>query len=358
MGGFQWEDYYFKSETASSSNLIVNDNPSLNYASDAKFKSNSEGQTAWAQQSFFGRFTYEYDGKYLIEGTIRRDESSRLSPGYNVSWFKSAAAGWNMHKEGWFNRTLPFLSTFKPRVSYGEVANANSKDLVGNFDYLNNLSINNNLVLGDNGGDRNTYISQGTFSSSLLQWERVITKNVGLDFGLFSNKLTGTFELYRKDNKNNLVRITLPNVFGYVPPAQNQGILKTTGWEFSLGYNGRVGKDFTFNVSGNIADSKSIVQYVDGNSFFVNKRLIEGDEINTIWGYKTNGYIQNADQLKNAPYNGSKTGIGDVRYIDMNGDGQLNSGLGTVADHGDLVRLGSDNPRYTFGFNFSSKWKM
>lgn len=79
--------------------------------------------------------------------------------------------------------------------------------------------------------------------------------------------------------------------------------------------------------------------------------------MNTIWGYKTNGYIQNADQLKGVPYNGSKTGIGDVRYVDMNGDGQLNGGLNTVADHGDLVYLGSDNPRYTFGFNFSSKWK-
>ena len=136
--------------------------------------------------------------------------------------------------------------------------------------------------------------------------------------------------------------------------------LKTTGWEFSLGYNGRIGKDFTFNVSGNIADSKNKVEYKDGSSYFVysgRNNIIEGYEMNTIWGYKTNGYIQNADQLKGVPYNGSKTGIGDVRYVDMNGDGQLNGGLNTVADHGDLVYLGSDNPRYTFGFNFSSKWK-
>ncbi|MDV3823425.1 SusC/RagA family TonB-linked outer membrane protein [Elizabethkingia anophelis] len=360
MGGFQWEDYYKKTETASATNLIVNDNPSLNYASDAKYKSNSEGQTGWAQQSYFGRFTYEYDGKYLLEGTIRRDESSRLSPGFRADWFKSASAGWNMHKESWFNSALPFFSMFKPRVSYGEVANANSRDLVGDFDFLNGLSFGTNVVLGDNGGDRNTYVTQGRFSSNRLKWERVVSKNLGLDFALFSNKLTGSFDIYRKDNRNNLVRITLPSVFGYQEPYQNQGILKTTGWEFSLGYNGRIGKDFTFNVSGNIADSKNKVEYKDGSSYFVysgRNNIIEGYEMNTIWGYKTNGYIQNADQLKGVPYNGSKTGIGDVRYVDMNGDGQLNGGLNTVADHGDLVYLGSDNPRYTFGFNFSSKWK-
>ena len=360
MGGFQWEDYYKKTETASASNLIVNDNPSLNYASDAKYKSNSEGQTGWAQQSYFGRITYEYDNKYLLEATIRRDESSRLSPGYRADWFKSVSAGWNMHKEGWFNRALPFLSVFKPRISYGEVANANSRDLVGDFDYLNALSFGTNVVLGDNGGDRNTYVTQAQYFSKLLKWERVVSKNIGIDFGLLSNRLTGSFDLYRKDNRNNLVRITLPSVFGYKEPYQNQGILKTTGWEFTLGYNGRIGNDFTFNVSGNIADSKNEILYKDGSSYFVKSgmnQFIEGYSLNTIWGYRTNGYIQNADQLKAAPYNGSKTGIGDVRYVDVNGDGQLNAGLGTLADHGDLVYLGSDNPRYTFGFNFSSKWK-
>ncbi len=165
-----------KTETASATNLIVNDNPSLNYASDAKYKSNSEGQTGWAQQSYFGRFTYEYDGKYLLEGTIRRDESSRLSPGFRADWFKSASAGWNMHKESWFNSALPFFSMFKPRVSYGEVANANSRDLVGDFDFLNGLSFGTNVVLGDNGGDRNTYVTQGRFSSNRLKWERVVSK--------------------------------------------------------------------------------------------------------------------------------------------------------------------------------------
>lgn len=112
---------------------------------------------------------------------------------------------------------------FKPRVSYGEVANANSRDLVGDFDFLNGLSFGTNVVLGDNGGDRNTYVTQGRFSSNRLKWERVVSKNLGLDFALFSNKLTGSFDIYRKDNRNNLVRITLPSVFGYQEPYQNQG---------------------------------------------------------------------------------------------------------------------------------------
>ena len=128
-----------------------------------------------------------------------------------------------MHKESWFNSALPFFSMFKPRVSYGEVANANSRDLVGDFDFLNGLSFGTNIVLGDNGGDRNTYVTQGRFSSNRLKWERVVSKNLGLDFALFSNKLTGSFDIYRKDNRNNLVRITLPSVFGYQEPYQNQG---------------------------------------------------------------------------------------------------------------------------------------
>ena len=184
--GYQWEDYRRTSINASASSLSSNDIPSLNLG-DVNSKQNSENKITYANQSVFGRFNYSYDDKYLLEATIRMDQSSRLSPELRSKWFPSLSAGWNMHKEAWFSSILPFVSEFKPRVSWGQLGNANA-DIIGYYDYLNLLSLGNSLVMGEN-EDRTSYFYQNNLPSLDLSWETVETFNYGIDLTFLQNKL-------------------------------------------------------------------------------------------------------------------------------------------------------------------------
>lgn len=356
--GYQWEDYRRTSINASASSLSSNDIPSLNLG-DVNSKQNSENKITYANQSVFGRFNYSYDNKYLLEATIRMDQSSRLSPESRSKWFPSLSAGWNMHKEAWFSSILPFVSEFKPRVSWGQLGNANA-DIIGYYDYLNLLSLGNSLVMGEN-EDRTSYFYQNNLPSLDLSWETVETFNYGIDLTFLQNKLQATFDYYQKYNRNMLIPTTLPATIGISTPRVNQGELKSWGWEASLSYRGKIGENFNFTISGNISDNQNELVSYGGNTNTIKEgvnKLIEGESLNTIWGYKTvPGFINSQEQLDNAPFYSNQTGIGDVEYIDQNGDGRINVGGGNIEDHGDLVKLGNNQSRYLYGLTFKADWK-
>lgn len=358
LTGYQWEDYRRHNVSASASSLISNDLPSLNLA-ERKNKDNSEYISTYANQSFFGRINYNYADKYLIEGTVRSDESSRLAPGSRIKWFYSSSVGWNLHREEWFVDALPFMSRLKLRFSWGQLANANA-DIIGNYDYINFLNNGNNLVLGDS-EERAIYFYQSGIPSSDLSWETVETSNYGLDFALFQNKIQGSFDYYVKYNKNMLIKTVLPTTIGINTPKVNEGELKSWGWELALNYQNNIGEDFSFGIGINLSDNQNELLDYGGNSNTIkigNNTLIEGYPINTIWGYKTApGYIETEEQLKGAPFYSNKTGVGDIEYIDVNGDGKINAGKGTKEDHGDLVMLGVNKQRYLFGVTANAEWK-
>ncbi|WBV57465.1 SusC/RagA family TonB-linked outer membrane protein [Chryseobacterium daecheongense] len=371
MGGFQYEDYRYDLLTARTSNLYVNDNPALGFTGDPKNKTNNQNINTFALQAFFGRFNYNFNEKYIFEATLRRDESSRLAPGANrAKAFPSFSLGWNMQKEDWFKNTLGFINEFKPRLTWAKVG---SQTGISYYDFLRSLSSGSDIILGV---DRTTYLYQSRIPSPTLAWETIETRNIGVDFGLFNNKLTGSFDYYNKFNKNMLVGINLPGTIGISTPRVNGGELKTWGWEASLQYKGKIGQDFKFSVMANVSDSDNKVIRYDGGKDIIQLglnrvdvdqniyNLIEGYSLNTIWGYKTNGYIQTAEQLKNAPsYSnlnnmpGVVPGLGDILYVDQNGDGKISPGGGRLGDRGDLVYLGNTNPRYLFGLNIFMNWK-
>ncbi len=358
LGGYQWEEYRGHYVNTSANSLVSNDLPSLNFG-DVNSKTNTEGVTTFANQSYFGRLNYSYAGKYLLEATIRGDETSRLAPKSRLKWFPSGSIGWNMHKEKWFNSALPFFSEFKPRASYGQLGNANA-DIIGYYDYLPILTYNNDLVTGSN-EDRATYFYQQGLPSPNLAWETVETFNYGIDIALFNNKIRGSFDYYVKRNKNMLIPTTLPATIGIETPRVNEGELKTWGWEVNLNYRNNIGDDFTYNVGFNLSDSQNELVNYGGNSNTITartNRLIEGYPLNTIWGYETvPGYIETQQQLDNAAFHDNRTGIGDIEYVDQNGDGEINYGGGTVEDHGDLVQLGTDQARYLFGVTAGANYK-
>lgn len=352
--GYQWEDFRFVSTNAGASNLVSNDLPTLNLGDD-KTKTNSEFISTYAFQSVFGRFNYNFDDKYLVEGTLRQDESSKLAADGRIKIFPSVSAGWNLHREKFVAEILPFFSELKVRASWGRLGGALGSTL-GNYDYVNQLSRGSALVLGDS---RTSFIFQGSLPSTSLSWETIETTNGGFDIGLFKNRLQISGDYYEKYNRNMLTPQQLPATIGIATPRKNNGELKSWGWELEAKYRGQIGDNFKYNVGGNFSDNQNeLISF--SNRIVIsrgNNGLIEGYPLNTIWGYQTAGYFSSSDEVKSSAFQDNRTGAGDVKYIDQNGDKVVTVGKGSKSDFGDLILLGTTNPRYLFGFNIGFEVK-
>lgn len=356
LGGYQWEDYRFERVFTQANNLTSNDLPTLSLGDDLT-KSNSETIRTYAFQSVFGRFNYNFADKYLVEATLRQDESSKLAPGLRRQVFPSASVGWNIHRELFFANRIGFITELKLRGSWGRLGGALGETL-GFYDYINQLSrtIQNvsgypnatNIVLGDT---RTSFIGQTSIPSPALSWETIETTNGGIDLGFFQNRLQASFDYYVKFNRNMLTPQQLPATIGINTPRKNNGELKSWGWELDLRFRDRIGQAFNYNVSLNLSDNQNRLVSFSGrqvvNAGFNN--LIEGYPINTLWGYQTAGFFTSADEVKASAFQDNRTGPGDLKYVDRNGDGRLTVGKGNVNDYGDLVLIGSDQPRWLFG---------
>ena len=354
FAGYQWEAFRFASLYTSATNLVSNDFPTLNLGDD-KTKTNSQNIYAYAYQSVFGRVNYNYDDKYLFEATLRSDESSRLAPGLRVKLFPSASGGWNIHREEWFANQMKFVSELKIRGSWGRLGGALGNTL-GYYDYLNQLSRSSTLVLGDS---RASYIYQSAIPSAQLSWETIETSNIGADLGFFRNKLQISGDYYVKYNRNMLTPQQLPAVIGIGTPRKNNGELKSWGWEVEARYRGTIGSNFSYNVGANLSDNQNkLLSFSDRRVIAAGTNgIIEGYPLNTIWGYETDGYFNSIDEVKGWAFQDNRTDAGDIRYIDKNGDGRLTIGNGNIDNHGDLVLLGTTQPRYLYGITLGLEWK-
>lgn len=351
--GYQWLDSYGSSLFSSATNLVSNDLPALNLGPTSG-KDSKEDIEQYAYQSLFGRLNYNYANKYLFQFSIRRDKSSRLAPRLRTSYFPSVSVGWNLNYESWFNRLFPFFSMFKPRFSWGEVGSSIG---IGDYDFLNLLSSKNNLILGDP-KERATYFYQSTVPSSTLTWETIRTSDAGLDFGIFENRIQASADIYVKHNNNMLTPINLPATFGVGTPLVNLGKLKTWGWEVEVSYRNKIEKKVHYSIAFNLSNSKNELIEYSGRQVILPgfDHVIEGYPINSLWGYRTDGYFQTATEVGNWAFQNELTSAGDVKYLDLNKDEKIDAGKGTIKDHGDLVFLGTVQPHYTFGITGSINW--
>lgn len=354
LGGYSGQEYRAESIGATVQGLVNKDLPDFNWASSDNIDL-SDNVATNKFQSVFGRLNYNYKDKYLFEGNLRYDGSSKLAPGNRYKLFPSASAGWRISQEPWFQSG--FLNELKLRASYGELGNA---DVLGNYNYIALLNKNNDLLLGMDGGveQQADYTSQNVLASSTISWEVVQSSNIGADLGLFNNRLSISADYYVKRNKNMLANVSYPSVIGIGLPLLNAGELKTWGWEASIGWKGSTGK-LSYWVNGNIGDAQNkLVHYLGKNVIRPGRNaLIEGMPVNSIYGYKTDGLFQSQEQVDKHAFQNNVTGPGDVIYVDLNGDNKISAGSETEADHGDLVYLGNDNPRYTFGLQGGLSWK-
>ena len=313
-------------------------------------KLSSQSKYRRALQSFFGRAGYSYDDRYYFEFTARYDMSSKFLKERNGAFFPSVSLGWRMSQENFMQTYRDRVGDLKLRASYG--LNGNQQD-VGDYDFMTTYGTWANAY-GFNGVPVQGLMF--TMGNELLTWETAKTFNIGVDATFFKNTLSVNFDYFYKRTEDILLSPIVPGTFGASIAKENRGILDNQGWELTINYNLSRG-DWKHNFSLNLADSQNeVVRYgtpAIRTSDSAGTIIMEGLPINALYGWKTNGFFQNYDEIQDAAL---PTGIdrsqlrpGDVRYVDLNGDGKI--------DENDRTYLGYAFPRYTYGFTYNVKWK-
>lgn len=342
-------DTHWEGVTGVGEGFKSNDIYSLALAEDIKSMDQYKGQQSIF--SLLGRVIYDFDNRYSLSASLRRDVSSKFDPdiyGNQVGYFPSVAASWKVTNESFMQWLPSSISNIKLRGGYGETGNQQ----IPNNTYTALLT---------------KYYLLKNYQNPDLKWETMQQVNLGLDFTLFKN-FNFTVDWYNKTSKDLLLQVALPDYItggadwegGVNSPYRNVGSIRNTGIDLSVSYNLRAG-DFSWNPSlvvshykTNILDlsvSQSLIQTIYtgsdlGNEIVTNSLV--GGPLGVYWGYKTDGLFQTADQITYQQF-GVTPGLGDVKYVDVNGDGKI--------DANDLTKIGDPNPDFTFGFTNSFKYK-
>ncbi|CAI9430063.1 Outer membrane cobalamin receptor protein [Candidatus Ornithobacterium hominis] len=362
MLGFQSELNKYRTLSAWRKDLLDFNVPTLNTTAGKDMNVSGQFQH-WATAGFFGRINYDYDNKYLLELSLRYDGSSRFLRDKRWNWFPAVSAGWNMANEDfWANSDswLRTINTFKIRGSYGELGNQATNSWYPFFLTMPLGNLNGNWLL--NGERTNTAGTPGMVSS-LLTWERVRDWNIGLDLGAFNNKLSATFELFKRTTFDMVGPAPqLPGVLGTNPPRINNTDMLSKGFELSLSWNDKIGQDFTYGLRGTLTDNRQKILKYPNELKRIND-YYEGRYFGDIWGYVTHGMAKTDEEMKDwlAKVNQNRLGsdwkAGDIMYEDLNGDGEISGGKGILGDTGDRKIIGNNSPRYQFGLNLYANYK-
>lgn len=360
MAGFQEENYVYQYLSNSVLDLISTTNPSLSLSTGDK--NIIDTRNGWATRGFFGRINYDYDGKYLVEVNGRYDGSSRFASDHRWGFFPSVSVGWNITRESFMENTSDVLSNLKLRASWGLLGNQSGAGL---YTFSSTMFIK---PLGDyyfaNG--RDMYIGAPGVIDPYTTWEKVESKNIGLDFGFLNNSLTGTFDVFQRDTKDMLgPSADFADIFGGLAPNTNNACMRNRGWELTLQYRGKIGNDINYSIGGSLADAVSeVTSYENPTGTDPHGNWYIGKKVGEIWGYRASGLIQTQEEADeyNSTYDlsylsGQKWKPGDVKYLDLNGDGTIDNGNNTLKDMGDMTIIGNRTPRYQYTINGGISWK-
>ena len=323
--------------------------------------------------SYFGRLGWNWKETYMVNATLRCDGSSKFASGHRYGWFPSISAGWTVSNEKFMQPITSWMDYLKLRASWGQVGNQNISD----YQYLAPIkSSNTHYLFGTSGYDDTESVALlgenwGAYPSRVanpdVTWETSEQVNIGLDARFLNSRLNVNLDYYVKTTKDWLVAAPILATVGTGAPYINGGDVKNKGFEFNLTWNDRIGKHFRYNVGFNGAYNKNEVGNIptdDGiihgatNQLYDNSpefyRAQNGHAIGYFWGYKTAGIFQNEQEINDWIANGN--GVlqadvkpGDVKYIDVNQDGQINDD--------DKVDLGNGVPDFTYGFTLGFDYK-
>ena len=310
--------------------------------------------------SLFGRISYNYDEKYMLQATVRRDGSSRFGPENKYGTFPSVSVGWNIMNEKFMEQTQDWLSNLKFRASWGK----NGSDNIDNFLYTVENVMGNNVLFG-NPAIKQIGSKASTTANPSIKWEESEQTDFGLDFGFFNQALTFTVDYYIKKTNGMLMTMPIPSYVGESKPVGNVGDMENKGVEFELGYKWNI-NDARFAVKANATYTKNTLKNLGNESGFIDYDGVQGFTGGSLargsngmpfpyfFGYKTNGVFQNYAEVN--AYTNADGGLiqpaarpGDTRFVDVNGDGVITSD--------DRTKIGKGTPDWNFGFNFNADWK-
>jgi TonB-linked SusC/RagA family outer membrane protein len=350
------------------------------------------GNTYWESQAgFFGRINYAFNQKYLLEANLRYDGSSKFPSSLKWRYFPSFSAGWRASEETFMTWAQPALSTLKFRGSWGVIGD----QTVSSSLYVPTLGYYNSTWL--NGATKFSYYGTPSPVDGNITWQDFETLDFGVDARFLKNELGVSFDWYQRYTRNMIAPgITLPFAYGASAPVGNYAELRTKGWEFELDYNHRFKNGIGFNAKISVSDAMTdITDYVEGATKGLSASSYwKGKHYGDIWGYKVAGLYQNDDFEHDAsgnliivnvpvdPKNPAVTkamyklkgdnpvyqpfvespsnfrfGPGDVKYVDVNGDGRINNGDNNADNPGDLTVIGNTTPRYQYGIRLGADYK-
>lgn len=304
--------------------------------------------------SYFARASYDFDSRYMIQATVRRDGSSRFGSNNHWATFPSVSAGWNVMNEAFMEAYRPWLNNLKVRASWGKNGNEN----IGNFQYIALAASGNNYIFGQTG-----QITNGTKPTQLanpdLKWEESKQTDVGIDLGFMQNRFTFTLDWYIKDTDGMLMTMSLPQYVGEAIPVGNVGKMRNKGVEMDFAYRQNFG-DLSLRFGANASYLKNELIAYGNEQGWANYDSFQGTGTITraenglpfpfFYGYRADGIIQN--QAEANEYNG-KYGTslvpGDVRFVDVDNSGSINED--------DRTMIGKGMPDWTYGLTLNATWR-
>lgn len=316
----------------------------------------------WSTVGVFGRINYDYKGRYLIEGNIRADGSSRFRSDRRWTWSPSVSLGWNIAQEDFWKDYTNVCSTLKLRLSYGTLSNQNTNNWYPTYRTMT-INQNSGSWLVDGKKPNTSWVNEVVSSS--LTWERIMTYNAGLDWSLFNGRLTGSVDAFMRDTKDMVGPAEqLPNTFGQDAPKANNCDLRTSGWELTISWRDQLQSGFSYGISANISDSRTKIKSYPGNTTGSINTYNAGWYSGEIWGFETVGIAQSQaemdahlEKVGGQSALGNQWGAGDIMYADQDGKPGITMGAQTLDDHGDLKVIGNSTPRYFFGIDLNAQYK-
>lgn len=356
--GWHTEKYNYKYTKAYRKNFPNNELTDIN-AGDASTQTNEGFTRELAMLSWFARVNYDYSGKYLFEANIRADASSRFAEGHRWGYFPSFSGAWRISEEEFMESSRNWLSNLKIRASWGMLGNQDALSTTGDgsSNYYPSINTYNISATYPFGGALNSGYYQSDYCLTDISWEKSTTWGVGLDFGLFNNKLNGSIDYYYRKTTDMLMAVSVPKEFALNSYMDNVGSMSNKGMEITLSYNDKWG-DWSFGAAANFAYNKNEILDLGGASYLdtgYNQRNALGQAANSYYIYVTDGFFnsqEEADAFQTKygnPFGGGGFKAGDLRYVDTDHNGVLNGD--------DRVYAGSSDPSYTFGLNLTGGWK-
>ena len=370
--GFNYERMYLKNVSAAGQNLTSTSLDDLDLVGqNAEGEVLTEvggGQSEYALAGFFGRVNYDYKGRYLFEASGRYDGTSRFAAGSRWGFFPSGSVGWRISEEPFFKPLSGYVDNLKLRASFGSLGNQNVSSY---YTYMRLISVSDfaGFTFGE-GSSMAKYATLGAPVASDLTWETSQQWDFGFDLTMLKNRLNITVDGYVRNTLNMLTDgVELPAVYGASVPDMNTADLQTKGYEVTMSWRDQfelAGRPLEYSLGFNVSNYKSYITKYDNKDKTFAKDYYEGMRIGEIWGFVTDGLFATDEEAqayaKEVDLSYMVDGLtggwkaGDVKFVDLDGDGMVDIGSNNVADPGDRKVLGNSLPSLSYGINASVRW--